>query len=97
VSCLRFHVGDLALVVLWRNPTYEGQTEVVEIVAVGPFAPWDPCPDGKSNGAGDWRDYLVQTQRGRGMCDDWQLRPINPPKEPASLTRTTDHEEPATA
>lgn len=62
--------------------------EVVTIEEVGPFGEnhWG----GKKSLGGE---YLIRAPDGRlGVVRDYQLRKIDPPAEPASLTRTTDEE-----
>ena len=79
---LRFKVGDLARVVVTSGPHSQlhlgGVVEIAEVNA--------------ANLDGETIDYAtscdcVKWSRGCGLYD-WQLQPINPPTEPASLTRS---------
>jgi len=88
MSGLRFKVGDLARVVVAMNPKNQGR--IIEIGLCGPFFA------GQFVKYGDRilkfyfnADYLHGDKE---QVSDWQLQPINPPAEPASMTRETDCE-----
>ena len=99
MSRLRFKAGDLAEIVVARVPAdfpYIGS--IVVVAVVGPF---DRREGIRYRGARHTfplaSDYLVETVDTFGVVCDWQLRPITPPAEPATLTRCTDLQEPVTA
>lgn len=88
MSMLRFKVGDLARltrVVLPSN--YHKIGKIVEIGAVGPFqfGQWfkERGEWFRSTAPGLTHYSLI----GGGLVTDDQLSPIDPPAEPASLTR----------
>jgi len=86
VSGLRFKVGDLVRLVvatLDDLPVTNGCIGTIAEIAIV-----EDHPDG-------WMyDYGVDFPEDEDLLciDDWQLQPINPPAEPASLTRQTDCE-----
>jgi hypothetical protein len=92
MSGLRFKVGDMALVAVAMNPKNLG--DVVQILAIGPYRIGDVVigPHGGPVLLRTSADYFVD---GRSICQtafDWQLRKLDPPAEPASLTRTKECE-----
>lgn len=96
MSGLRFKVGELALFVFATDPSGIGsEMETVEIHAVGPFKTGDRITIyGRTlpiRGRGDYVIRYVGTTAG-GLVKDYQLRKIDPPAEPASLTRTKECE-----
>jgi hypothetical protein len=81
MSGLRFKVGEMAI---YAVPCCEECMPVV-----GDIFKIDEC--GPTNdGDGVPVDYMISNEEREGPCFDWQLRKIDPPAEPASLTR---HEE----
>ena len=95
MSMLRFEAGEMAIFAVAMFPSAFGhQGEQVEVLHRGPF------------GAGSlvtirgytWRidrdvDYAIGWRDGYiGCVRDWQLRKINPPAEPATLTRREEVE-----
>lgn len=100
MSRLRFNQGELVRIVGMPAPgSMRLLGSVVEVIAVGPFA------IGSQVIRGDrcvrfWieSDYLLDTGNGPFVCAlDHHLAPLDPPAEPASLTRSTHLEEPANA
>lgn len=84
---LRFQQGEMAICTAC-HPALEGQQ--VEITAVGPFKAGDIVTGLKLVKDAD---YLVSGRLSAAAgARDWQLRKINPPEEPASLTRTNEEE-----
>lgn len=88
---LRFKAGDLAVYAVPRSCAgleYVGQ--VVEVVAVGPWNAgevFDGQPFKRAS------DYVVEAEDGcLGETADWQLRSLDPPLEPLSLTLKCDAE-----
>ena len=82
---LRFKVGDLARVaVITDADDADVINKFVEIVAIGEFNP----------DVGRVFDYDADYGDSEFLftCMDYQLRKIDPPAEPASLTRTEDCE-----
>ena len=83
MSGLRFKVGELALFAVAR--TGDGQHwvgEVVQVIAVGALTRSLAIVD-----------YGVESPDGEtGGCYDWQLRKLDPPAEPLSLTRQQPEE-----
>jgi hypothetical protein len=96
MSGLRFKVGELAVFYIPRHPCgVSGIGRIVEVVEVGPIQQGQICQStGKPLDVGP-RDYIVQMDGFRGSCDDYQLRKLDPPAEPVSLTRIASEEIPA--
>jgi hypothetical protein len=88
---LRFKVGELAIfVVAVYDSGVQHQGKTVEIVEVGP---WSAGTLLKKWVMKRKTDYLIRTADGyHGAVVDWQLRKIDPPAEPAGLTRDTECE-----
>jgi len=78
MSGLRFKAGELARVIF----SVDHPGDIVEIVAVGSFRARCGTPS----------DYIVLHATGVFVIQDWRLAKIDPPAEPASLTRETDVE-----
>lgn len=96
MSGLRFKVGDLAILAFATDPSGIGsEGEVVEIYSAGPYQPGDRVPiRGVARRIGKACDYVIRfsgTNDG-GICHDYQLRKIDPPAEPESLTRENECE-----
>lgn len=90
---LRFKVGDLArFVVAIRPQSIPAVGGIVEIIDVGPFAPGATLCDGSENGCPIQMDYFISSGGREGMANDIQLQPLDPPAEPASLTRVEELE-----
>jgi hypothetical protein len=93
MSGLRFEVGDMAI---YAIPTVAGANkwvgEVVEIVEVGPFAPNHRHAYNGKLASLKRHDYLCKHYTSLGGVWDWQLRKIDLPDEPASLTRESECE-----
>lgn len=87
MSGLRFKVGELAIIAV-ASPENVGK--IVQIDAVGPFASFDSIPwrGGRRYALVDC-DYFIGDQ---WIAHDWQLRKLDPPAEPASLTSTEECE-----
>ena len=91
MSGLRFKVGDLAWYMVARARSgFPYMGTIVQIESVGPFARGQLWKGSKFK----WNsDYIVMTHDDAlGEVSDFQLRKIDPPAEPASLTRETDVE-----
>lgn len=89
---MRFKVGELAIIAVDAGGNgHEGQ--MVEIVEVGPM--WMMPNDGSLKPL--LMDYQVNIEgehplNGKWFVWDWELRKIDPPAEPAELTRTEEQE-----
>lgn len=86
---MRFQIGEVAKVVVSKNPDYIGC--LVTILDAGRLvAKTTSFPDGAI-----W-DYEITHPAGktksRMFCMDYCLQKLNPPAEPASLTRHTEKE-----
>ncbi len=97
---LRFKVGEPAIFAVAVMPDQiaaVGKHCIVE--RVGPFAVGDIIHfKGSTYIFGRACDYICMFDAENGViAHDWQLRKIDPPAEPASLTRSSDIEEEATA
>ena len=81
MSGLRFKTGDLARFVVARY--VEGISDVGKVVEIA-FV-------GCVSNHGNLMDYACYLDgKPWGSVYDWQLQPINPPAEPASLTRSEE-------
>jgi hypothetical protein len=94
---LRFKVGELAIVAVGRGKkSLRLIGEEVRIHCVGPFRSGDtflPSDPTKLWGqALQDGDYACTSSLGGFMAMDWQLRKIDPPAEPASLTHQVEEE-----
>lgn len=90
---LRFKVGDVARFVVAIHPkSIPVIGTIVEITSVGPFQPGQSTNDGGVNGCPFQMDYVVSSPSGLGMAKDYQLQRIDPPAEPATLTRVEELE-----
>jgi hypothetical protein len=84
MSGLRFKVGDLAVIAVVRNPTFQHLLgRQVTITGIHTRTIYDT-----------YEDYRLDFFNGNhhACCMDWQLRKLDPPAEPASLTRESDVE-----
>lgn len=92
---MRFKKGDLArYVVPLGTRGIASVGAVVEILAVGARV----CEDPYTGKVEKWGDYTITDPRGITafrVCADYQLAPLDPPAEPASLTRREELEEQA--
>lgn len=86
---MRFQIGEMAIFAVVVNPRYmQYRNQQCEVLEVGPFPIGTPTQTGPTTAVSD---YHVQFADGMGILVlDWQLRKINPPEEPASMTH---HEE----
>jgi hypothetical protein len=83
MSGLRFGVGELAIyAVPWDEECLPVAGHIFKVDEVGPL----------EDGDGVLVDYMISNEEHEGSCYDWQLRKIDPPAEPASLTRESDVE-----
>ena len=89
---LRFKVGELAIIACAIHP--ENQGKVVEILAVGPYQIGDIVvhPSGAQVEILSNTDYFIDVELPNCTAKDYQLRKIDPPTEPASLTRESECE-----
>lgn len=89
MSGFRFAAGEIAVFMVASHPDgIPGIGEKVEVQVVGPIHAGDVLKFGIIEGTamGD-ADYLVRWPDGDfGLVRDWQLRKLNPPDEPASIT-----------
>lgn len=87
MSGLRFKVGDPAVFAVAR--TVHGiphAGSVCEVSMAGDIL----------SACGEWTDYEIKFADGAGLCVmDYQLRKLDPPAEPESLTRQQEEELPA--
>lgn len=95
---LRFKQGDMAIFAVSRSSDsvrFVGQ--VVTVQMVGPFPNGYKIRNHRGKTFETNRcDYIVMPNPTQGItCDDYQLRKIDPPPEPESLTRQHECEEPA--
>lgn len=83
---MRFQVGEMAILAVVISPRYMPyRNQQCEVIEVGPFPIGTPTQTGSTTTVSD---YHVQFADGMSiLVRDWQLRKINPPEEPASLTR----------
>lgn len=83
---MRFKIGDLAKVAVSSNGNFGKIVSVLEV---------DPGPYiNRKTGIMDRRDYRCECDGAeRVHFFDWQLQPINPPREPKSLTRPEEIED----
>lgn len=86
---MRFQVGEIAILALVISHRYmQYRNQECEVIEVGPFPIGTPTQTGPTTFVAD---YHVQFADGLSiLVRDWQLRKINPPEEPASMTH---HEE----
>lgn len=88
---LRFKVGEMAIVAVAMNPVNQGK--VVEIIAVGPFkAGHRVVVNGVRRRSLEDCDYFLDQSPPGGLAHDYQLRKIDPPAEPESITRREECE-----
>ena len=87
MSGLRFRVGEMAELVVIRGP---GSARFIgEVVPVVRIASGTDLRDSE----GGAYDYDIVALHGAGVAVlDWQLRKIDPPTEPANLTRNEECE-----
>jgi hypothetical protein len=93
MSGLRFKVGELAILQFTTDQSAFGcEGDRVEIYAAGPFKPGDTVMIGREPAKiGKAGDYVIRwSDDSGGICFDWQLRKIDSPAEPASLTRESE-------
>lgn len=92
---MRFKEGDLARVVVSFTSSHIGN--IVEIFSVGRFFSGQmvrqPGGDGFMIYDADYILNEIWPDGNFSTCDDWQLQPIDPPAEPASLTRQSENKE----
>lgn len=88
---MRFKVGDLAIFAVASDPSgISGIGQTIEIKEVGPFHQGERFRS-LDKTVGHDCDYLIQCpDKNIGIVWDWQLRKINPPEEPRTMTH---HEE----
>lgn len=90
---LRFKVGELAIFMFARGE--EGapfQGETCQVIDVGPWKAGDEWRPGFKCFRKD-SDYVIQMPQGaKGQCMDYQLRKLDPPAEPESITRREEVE-----
>lgn len=84
---MRFQIGEMAIFAVARTPRalpyVYSQCEVIE---AGNFSPGHKWPDGAVGMLGG--EYRVRfADKSSATVMDWQLRKINPPEEPKTLTR----------
>lgn len=88
MSGLRFKAGELAMLVVVVHPENHGR--IIEIAAVGPFQIGDLiCTETRYFRCTRDCDYATADRWATGVFD-YQLRKIDPPAEPVSLTRESD-------
>lgn len=80
---MRFKVGEIAIVAVPLDISNLGKMVTIQEIRSRPRCePKRPVAT----------DYDIQMDGKVYCCADWQLRKINPPEEPASLTRTNEKE-----
>jgi hypothetical protein len=92
---LRFAVGESAVIAISASGS---RGKIVEILAVGPFKEGDVVrtPDGELRTCTHEADYVAThvsptPERPFALVRDYKLRKIDPPAEPASLTRRSEY------
>ncbi|NII73240.1 hypothetical protein FHW84_001809 [Dyella sp. SG562] len=89
MSGLRFKEGDLAIIAV-VSEMHELRGRLCEVIAVGPWK-HDEIAFGRPVNGG--ADYVVAVVGGfEGCIHDWQLRKLDPPAEPESITRREEVE-----
>lgn len=87
---LRFQPGEAAVFAVATDPSgLPGIGAHVDVLLVGPIQAGDVLRYGEVFGVAHAdADYLIDWPDGEfGLVRDWQLRKINPPAEPESITR----------
>jgi len=87
---LRFQAGETALFVVAADPSgLPGVGARVDVLLVGPIRAGTVLRYGDVIGVAEAdADYLIAWPDGDfGLVRDWQLRKLNPPEEPKTMTR----------
>lgn len=90
---LRFQEGEQAIFACPRS--FEAQEEIGNLCTVALVGPWAAgqtvqLPDGQRGYLDSAADYLIDCGDSWRYVRDWQLRKLNPPAEPASITRDSE-------
>lgn len=90
---LRFKVGDMAIYVIpYHAKGYKWVGEIVEVIEVGPFSPDHVHPSTGKFASLKSHDYMCKHYSSIGGVWDWQLKPIDAPEVPHSITEREEVE-----